>query len=62
MGAALYPILDPDLSGVIARARDVLELNAARRWKALVELISKHLTFFIFDQFEFSRAVLTYLI
>ena len=53
MGAALYPILDPDLSGSTARARDVLELNAARRWKALVELISKHLTFLIFDQFEF---------
>ena len=53
MGAALYPILDPDLSGVIARARDVLELHKVRRWKALVELISKHLTFLIFDQFEF---------
>ena len=47
------PILYPDLSGVTARARGVLELNAARRWNALVELIPKHLTFFIFDLVEF---------
>ena len=53
MGAALYPILDPDLSGITARARDVLGLHEARRWKGLVELIPKHLTFLIFDLFEF---------
>ena len=47
------PILDPDLSGITARARGVLELHEARRWKGLVELIPKHLTFLIFDLFEF---------
>ena len=47
------PILDPDLWGIAARARDVLELHEVRRWIGLDELISKHLTFLFFDQFEF---------